>query len=251
MTFGFFDDPYQGQLENPFDPVTLVSIAKACSLAWQRVPSFSYKKSCAFREEFYSDERELNKRMVEILNYLLDDETYPWFTSSDFSVVVRDARQVAANLNDDEESPDLTFRLQNYPRGISRDDCALFLECKVLDGTSNRGSTYYVTTGVERFVSAKYAPRMPVAMLLAYCIGNNKLPDDLEKCFSKSHAKGIQRTRPKLGIRRYAESCNDPKIYVTLHARSTEDGTQLADLSLLHVWVAPTRKPSPDELRQE
>lgn len=244
MPFDFYMDPYKGEVTNPFNTAIVAAIALACRTAWLKIPAFDYKDSLPFEARHYFDERELNKRMAEILNYILDHENLEWFSSSEFQVVSRDARQVGANLDDDEQSPDLTFRLTNYPPGITREGCALYVECKVLDHTADRNVTYYVKTGVARFVDGKYAHRMPIGMLLAYVNASQVLPGHLTDCFEGSRASDVKRLRPVSGVSAYSSIASPPDVYITEHARPLVP--QCGSLRLLHLWLAP---PTTIELR--
>lgn len=238
MPFGFYADPYKGQLPNPFNPAIVAAIARACFEAWQEVSSFTYKDSTPFDSAHYSDERELNKRMTEILNYMLDHGGKEWFSASEFQVVPRDARQVGADLDDDEQSPDLAFRLTNYPAGVSRDGCALFVECKVLDDGKSRSVTYYVETGVARFVDGKYAPKMPIGMLMAYVIGSQALPKHLDTCFKSSKAANVVRVRPDNGVSACSSIPVPPPVFKTEHKR--EKVPDCNAIELFHLWLTPT-----------
>lgn len=236
MPFDFYADPYKGAIENPFTHTIVAGIARACHVAWDRLATFDYKDSTPFEQKHYLDERELNKRMVEVLNYILDHEDFEWFNGAMHQVVARDARQVGADLDDDEQSPDLTFRLSNYPQGTTRDGCALFVECKVLDN-QKRNVTYYVKKGVARFVDGKYAPYMPVGMMLAYVIGGQVLPSHLSRCFASSKVAEVQRVRPDKGVNTFSCIVPPPEVFYTEHVRPLVP--QCSTMQLLHLWLVP------------
>jgi hypothetical protein len=240
MSFGFYVDPYQGAIENPFTHTIVAGIARACHFAWERLPTFSYRDSTPFEQKHYLDERELNKRMIEVLNYLLDHEDFEWFSGSIHQVVIRDARQVGADLDDDEQSPDLTFRLSNYPPGTTREGCALFVECKVLD-TEARNVTNYVKSGVVRFVDGKYAPHMPIGMMLAYVAGGQTLPSHLDDCFSSSRVADVKRVQPCNGVSQFADIVSPPDVFCTEHARPLVPTCNA--IQLLHLWLVPPAAP--------
>jgi hypothetical protein len=141
-------------------------IISAINSAWGEIETFTYWKSSAFDTTHYSDEDELTTKIAEILNDKLCNGSGGRFRKEKFQAVVRDGKQSTASTSSTEQMPDLTFRMISTMPGEDPDESAFFVEAKLVSQSS--GCHKYVTLGLHRFVSGKYAPRMQLGLMLGY-----------------------------------------------------------------------------------
>ena len=113
------------------------------------------------------DEDLITNALLEELTHIRRAGYVSGFTSALFGVPSRDAKLPDCHGVSIDQMPDITIRLAICRHGIADDrHDALFFECKVLDGS--RGLDNYRVDGVDRFISGRYAWRMPHAGMLAY-----------------------------------------------------------------------------------
>lgn len=142
------------------------TIISAIQDAWTQIESFQYYKSDLFDSAHYGDEDELTTKLAEILNYKLSNDVGVSFRKENFQAVIRDGKQSTASKNSTEQMPDLAFRMIKSMPGEDVDESAFFVEAKLVE--AKNGCRQYVVEGLYRFVSGKYAPRMPVGLMLGY-----------------------------------------------------------------------------------
>jgi hypothetical protein len=145
----------------------LGSIMAAIRAAWEQLASFPYTKSAPFEASHLGDEDELTTKLVEILNHLLQRNLVSGFRAAWFQDVVRDAKQSTASLDSFDQMPDMAFRMVAHSPQEDRSESGLFVECKLVSKAS--GCAPYVSEGLVRFVSGRYAPQMGFGLMLGYC----------------------------------------------------------------------------------
>ena len=112
------------------------------------------------------DEDKITDALLEELTHLRR-KGVGGFTAAVFGVPARDAKLPDCYGQSIDQMPDITIRLAQCRSGVADDrHDALFFECKVLDGT--RGLNSYRVDGIDRFLSGRYAWKMPHAGMLAY-----------------------------------------------------------------------------------
>lgn len=153
--------PAQFDAYPPWNPGVIVVVEQAIRQAWRKLV-LEHQVVLATR-----DEDRITDRLLDVLVELRNRGTVPGFTADLFGVPVRDAKLADWLGVSIDKTPDITVYPAQPRQGISdgRHD-ALFLECKVLDGS--RRLTQYGDEGIQRFIDGRYAWRMPHAHMVAY-----------------------------------------------------------------------------------
>ncbi len=158
--------PAQAVIKSTLNGRALKIILAALHDAWSQIETFEYVKSGAFMPKHLLDEDELSAKLMEILNFRLDNDLGGLFNKKRFQTVVRDGKQSTTDADSYDQMPDLVFRTMKAAAGEDRDESALFVEAKLVDAT--RGCRPYVVDGLHRFVSGRYAPRVTFGLMLGY-----------------------------------------------------------------------------------
>ncbi len=110
-------------------------------------------------------EERITEHLQRVLNDVGPDHRRRAPGLATFETIDRGGK-VTTNDGRIEKAPDLVFR-PPLPRGVqNRGDFGWFVECKVVGG--GRVVALYLTEGVNRFVRAEYARRMPSGAMVAY-----------------------------------------------------------------------------------
>jgi hypothetical protein len=174
----------------------------------------------------------LRRRLNEMLN---DGQPVPGFTCRVFETLVVGNEEENAAGTAQEKRPDLTVRRCGpHPVGVDRGDNALFVECKVIDGT--RTMRCYVPDGLARFVAGTYARAVSIGLMVGYVDGAYALPTTLQRYLDRAECGVPARVAPRPG------PAMRP-VYVTIHPRPWPypEGGAPGDIRIGHLWItAPT-----------
>lgn len=206
----------------------LRTIIEAIHEAWSQIDQFDFVKSAPFDVEHWNDEDELSVKLIEILNDRLDNNLAGAFRKEVFQTVTRDAKQSTATTDSHDQMPDLTFRMVQPSPGNDRDESALFVEAKLLDGSS--GCREYVVNGLYRFVSGRYAPRVTFGMMLGYTVPKfSNMQIHLPAYFNMATSHEAQSCKADITPSEVHSECCE-----TQHVRKSPCPERFR---ALHVWV--------------
>lgn len=191
------------------------------------------------------DEDIITDALVEELTHLRRRGDVGGFTAALFSVPSRDAKLPDCHGVSIDQMPDITVRLAMCRQGVVDDrHDALFFECKVLDGS--RGLDHYRIDGIDRFVTGRYAWRMPHAGMLAYLF--DRKANTPTRALT-SYASRMNSGRPISDHMRLVGGpdevrCGAPphvsEVAMTLHDRTAPAvNGETSPVTLRHMWFKP------------
>lgn len=206
----------------------LRTISKAIRTAWDQLATFPYTKSAPFHASHLNDEDELTTKLMEILNHLLQRNEVTGFRSAWFQDVVRDAKQSTASIDSIDQMPDMTFRMVAHSPDEDRSESGLFVECKLVSKAAGCGQ--YVSEGLIRFVSGRYAPQMGFGLMLGYCTQDfNDAPSELTAYFKLATKPESVQCKAAVNASALVTGCHE-----TLHSRQPPCA---ANFCALHLWL--------------
>lgn len=173
----------------PFPPMelrVLLGIEEGIRVAWKSLISDATKHAIMLK----CDEVDINVDLELELDKTLSENTCPTFTDAQFNAPTRSE---FFNFNGEkrEKRPDLVFSLKDSRPGIDlRKYDAVFAECKIIGGESNKNMGWYVKGGLSKFVDGDYAWAMPQALMIGYIRTTQKMPDPLSEYFFKKKTGG-------------------------------------------------------------
>lgn len=240
MTYTNLGTPPRGSVIYPaWNPGFIKVVDQALSKAWHDLVD----NDASVLET--KDEDIITDCLLNNLTNLRRRSEIPGFNDAFFSLPSRDAKLPDCDGNSIDQMPDITIRLAKCRSGIADDrHDALFFECKVLD--PSRGLDSYRVDGIDRFLSGRYAWRMPHAGMLAYVFDRrDTIPTNALITYSKRKNKGITIAEHLrlLGLPTKVVCASTPlvsEIAMTEHDRLAPvvDGKTFA-ISLRHMWLMP------------
>lgn len=115
---------------------------------------------------------------------------------------------------------------------------ALFLEAKPI--AANRNASNYCRSGLERFITGRYAWRMPVGMMLGYVRNNDEITEELVPALRTNASHWYQ------DFTRCPLTSRGPPVYITTHNRVGVtvgvgvDAEPAGDITVRHLWLSVT-----------
>lgn len=239
MTFtNLGDPPLELSIYPAWKSGLVRTVDQALCMAWSAVVT-NHVDAVASK-----DEDQITDALLDELTRLRRRGDVRGFTDAVFAVPTRDSKLPTRDGTSIDQMPDITIRLAMCRQGVVDDrHDALFLECKVLDGT--RGLDAYRVDGIDRFVSGRYAWRMPHAGMLAYVFDRKS---DTPTLALSTYAAKTYNGRPiasHIGLTAGPEEiygATPPlvsEVALTQHDRASSTGVPVSSISLRHMWLKP------------
>ncbi len=227
--FFFFKPRHSSNpVKSTLNPRRLKTIIDAIHVCWGEITTFPYKKSGEFKQADYFNEDELSTKLVEILNSKLQLGAVKGFKANVFQDVVRDGKQSTAEAASYDQMPDITFRMIQFGDNEDRSESGLFVECKLVSKGSGCGQ--YVSEGMYRFVSGRYAPQMGYGLMLGYATSTFNDPiKALDDYFAVATKAESIKCKAKINTSKLDASC-----YESIHKRSKPCAKKFC---ALHIWL--------------
>ncbi|WP_459951049.1 hypothetical protein [Denitratisoma sp. agr-D3] len=206
----------------------LATIFNAIHTCWAEIETFPYRKSQPFQSAHLHDEDALSAKLVEILNYKLQKNLIPGFKANQFQDVYRDAKQSNASATSYDQMPDLLFRMIRFAPNEDRSESGLYVECKLVSAGSGCGE--YVSNGMYRFVSGRYASQMGFGLMLGYTTQSYSDPDGGLEAYFKLASKA-----ESIKCKATLSSCEiHPNSYSSKHTRASPCAPSFR---MFHIWL--------------
>lgn len=211
----------------------LFCIDIAIKQAWDNVLKKHSNKISHYNEVEITDALECE------LQIIMDKDKIPGFDRTKFQSVVRGGEFRNFDGKNLEKKPDLFFRKIQLTPGIfdSRYD-ALFIECKVING-SNQSPLDYIKDGVRRFVDGEYAWCMQSSVMIAYVRDNKKFPKEIKATFKRNTKnKDVTKCDPIDNLYSKWNTITSPQTYKTVHTRTWThpDYGMPGNIEISHTW---------------
>lgn len=219
-------------------PLKLVIVA-ALKRAFERLAAGAKRSG----KSVVTDEDTLTANLKEQLNLMLgeDPSSVPGFTADVFETVTRDSTVAAYDYGTLDKKPDLVFRLCGRHPGVRRREYyALFVECKIVQGTSKSSINLYCAKGVARFVEGQYSWAMRSALMLGYARDGNTIDKALTPALKASRKAKPDRYCTQSLPTELPEFASVGPVHATTHARRfkyVSGSNSPGPIQILHVWL--------------